>query len=82
MISVFLSIAAIIIALAAAKTILFIKNIGDKKLVYWFFFPRYSVIPSSRATRKYKEQQNKFSAILFIMFLIELAGCFIFEMYH
>lgn len=81
MIPVFLFITAVIIALAATKTILFIKNIGDKKLVNWFFFPRYSVIPSSKTTRKYKEQQNKFSVILFIMLLVELIVWFIFKIY-
>ena len=70
MIPVFLLIAMIIfllftIVLAAAKTVLFIKNIGEKRLAWWFFFPRYIVIPSSKMGRRAKEQQNKLSAILF-----------------
>lgn len=60
------------IVLATAKTILFIKTIGDKRLAWWFFFPRYIVIPSSKMGRKAKELQNKLSAILFLMFLIEI----------
>jgi len=77
MIPVFLLTAMIIflsltIVLAAAKTILFIKNIGEKKLGWWFFFPRYIVIPSSKMGRKAKELQNKLSAVLFCMFLIEI----------
>ena len=71
MIPVFLTIAAIIIALATAKTILFIKNIGDRKIAYWFFFPRYNVIPSSRVSRKSKELQNKLSKVIFSMLLLE-----------
>jgi len=82
MIPVFLFITATIIATASAKTILFIKYIGEKKLGYWFFFPRYSVIPSSKATRKYKEQQNKFSAVLFIMLVVELILWLILKIYH
>jgi hypothetical protein len=61
------------ISIATAKTILFIKNIGDKRLAWWFFFPRYIVIPSSKMGRKAKELQNKLSAILFFMLLIEMA---------
>jgi hypothetical protein len=62
----------LIIVLATAKTILFIRNIGDKRLGWWFFFPRYIVIPSSKMGRRAKELQNKLSAILFFMFLIEI----------
>lgn len=61
------------IVLAAAKTVLFIKDIGEKRLGWWFFFPRYIVIPSSKTGRKAKELQNKLSAILFFMLLIEMA---------
>ncbi len=60
------------LALATAKTVLFVKNIGEKRLAWWFFFPRYIVIPSSKMGRRAKELQNKLSAILFFMFLIEM----------
>lgn len=87
MISVFLLIAMIgfvlcTIVLATAKTILFVKYIGDKRFAYWFFFPRYIVIPSSKAGRKAKELQNKLSAILFFMILAEAAIWFLLRLFY
>jgi hypothetical protein len=72
MLFISLFIAMLFIVVAAAKTILFQKSINDKKLLYWFYFSRYNVIPSSKETRKYKELQNKLSVILFAMLLFEL----------
>ena len=87
MIPVFLLTAMIVfllltISIATTKTILFIKNIGDKKLAWWFFFPRYIVIPSSKTGRKAKELQNKLSAILFFMLLIEMGLWFILKVFY
>ena len=70
------------IVLATAKTILFIKNIGEKRLTWWFFFPRYIVIPSSKMGRKAKELQNKLSAILFFMLLIEILLWLLLRMFY
>lgn len=87
MIPVFLLILMIVvllltIVLATAKTVLFIKNIGEKRLAWWFFFPRYIVIPSSKMGRRAKELQNKLSAILFFMFLIETVLWLLLKMFY
>ncbi len=70
------------LALATAKTVLFVKNIGEKRLAWWFFFPRYIVIPSSKMGRRAKELQNKLSAILFFMFLIEMVLWFLLRIFY
>jgi len=77
MVSLSVLIAIIFIAVAVTKTFLFQKSIGDKKFLNWFYFSRYSVIPSSKETRKSKEFQNKLSFILFAMILSELIICLV-----
>jgi|GEM_PF-4053823 len=72
MISLSLFVGILIIVIATTKTVLFQKEIGNKKLLYWIYFSRYNVIPSRKETRKSKELQNKLSIILFTMLLFEI----------
>jgi hypothetical protein len=68
----FLSLAVLIFIVILTKIILFPKSPGDKKWAYWFYFPKYNVIPSSRESKKAKKLQNKLSGILFILAFFEM----------